>query len=360
MELSKNTDIKYSLNHNDGCIYCKSSHYSHDYSFNFCRKQYVISSTNHSILSEAIKLMNDSDYIKQCPIQKSDPLYPYVSQIIKSESSIFQQVSMIENRQIIIYNKTNNIPPKWEELPVALQNEYTFHNTTLFKHWYLNNVQNENKNWKLVWTKQDINNQIITVQNGSISQLPRLPYGAKPAQQFYNFLTSAKYANRIMNANVIVIGSQQPWLEVSLLAAGVSHVTTAEYGVIEMGHPKMTWIHPSKFNESYIDMYDIAIQFSSLEHSGLGRYGDPIDPIGDVKMMNQISCLVKPNGLMFYGTPVSDDCIAWNAHRYYGPKRLRLMFMQWRIIDAVGDFDFTECKVNQPWIVLQNKRGCFG
>lgn len=39
---------------------------------------------------------------------------------------------------------------------------------------------------------------------------------------------------------------------------------------------------------------DFAFSFSSWEHDGLGRYGDPIDPWGDVKAMQRASCYVKP------------------------------------------------------------------
>jgi hypothetical protein len=39
---------------------------------------------------------------------------------------------------------------------------------------------------------------------------------------------------------------------------------------------------------------DFAVSYSSWEHDGLGRYGDPVDPWGDVKAMQRASCYVKP------------------------------------------------------------------
>ena len=35
-------------------------------------------------------------------------------------------------------------------------------------------------------------------------------------------------------------------------------------------------------------------QDCSLEHSGLGRYGDPFNVFGDMFEMAKLSCLVKP------------------------------------------------------------------
>lgn len=43
---------------------------------------------------------------------------------------------------------------------------------------------------------------------------------------------------------------------------------------------------------------DFAFSFSSWEHDGLGRYGDPLDPWGDVKAFERASCSVKPGALM--------------------------------------------------------------
>ena len=47
--------------------------------------------------------------------------------------------------------------------------------------------------------------------------------------------------------------------------------------------------HPiHKLHELSDNLYDIVIQYSSIEHSGLGRYGDYLDPEGDLKAMNDI------------------------------------------------------------------------
>ena len=35
-------------------------------------------------------------------------------------------------------------------------------------------------------------------------------------------------------------------------------------------------------------IYDVIISYSSLEHSGLGRYGDYLNPNGDLETMDEI------------------------------------------------------------------------
>ena len=73
--------------------------------------------------------------------------------------------------------------------------------------------------------------------------------------------------------------------------------------------------------------YDIIFQYSSIEHSGLGRYGDNIDPDGDIKTMDQIKKHLIDNGYLFWASPVNGiDYLGWNVHRVYGPIRLPILF----------------------------------
>ncbi len=51
--------------------------------------------------------------------------------------------------------------------------------------------------------------------------------------------------------------------------------------------------------------FDFIATYSSLEHSGLGRYGDPLDPYGDLEAAAQAWCALKPGGVLFLGTDLS-------------------------------------------------------
>eukprot|EP00479_Gromia_sphaerica_P008786 TRINITY_DN3492_c0_g1_i2.p1 TRINITY_DN3492_c0_g1~~TRINITY_DN3492_c0_g1_i2.p1 ORF type:complete len:117 (+),score=15.81 TRINITY_DN3492_c0_g1_i2:118-468(+) len=112
-------------------------------------------------------------------------------------------------------------------------------------------------------------------------------------------------------------------------------------------------------------MFDFAASFSSIEHSGLGRYGDPLDPAGDFKAMAQVSCMVKPGGFFFFTVPFGFDCIEFNSHRIYGPVRLPYMLENWRVVDYVGTANFQfrddptkKCTPKSGGFSLQNARGC--
>lgn len=55
----------------------------------------------------------------------------------------------------------------------------------------------------------------------------------------------------------------------------------------------------------------------ALEHVGLGRYGDPIDPYGDIKAAKELTRVLAPGGNLLMVLPVGRPKIAFNAHRIY-------------------------------------------
>ncbi len=65
----------------------------------------------------------------------------------------------------------------------------------------------------------------------------------------------------------------------------------------------------------------MGISVSSFDHDGLGRYGDPIDPLGDIKAMRLARCIIKREGLLLLAVPIGEDVVAFNLHRRYGSIR---------------------------------------
>lgn len=55
----------------------------------------------------------------------------------------------------------------------------------------------------------------------------------------------------------------------------------------------------------------------TIEHIGLGRYGDPIDPLGDIKAIKEIKRVLAQNGNFFFAVPIGKPLICFNAHRIY-------------------------------------------
>lgn len=54
-----------------------------------------------------------------------------------------------------------------------------------------------------------------------------------------------------------------------------------------------------------------------VEHIGLGRYGDKIDPEGDIKAIEELKRVVAPGGSLIFVVPVGKPKLVFNAHRIY-------------------------------------------
>ncbi|KAF8578944.1 DUF268-domain-containing protein [Ramaria rubella] len=168
----------------------------------------------------------------------------------------------------------------------------------------------------------------------------------------------------------LVIGSETPWLESMLLEYGTANLSTLEFGEIQTTHPQLTTFTPQeftlKFLQGKIAPFDFAISYSSIEHDGLGRYGDVLNPIGDLQTMARMLSVVKPGGFMFLGVPCCEDALYWNAHRVYGPMRFTEMFAGWRTLgsaprDALeGSRGGKNDWMFQPVWAIQNRMGCRG
>ena len=55
----------------------------------------------------------------------------------------------------------------------------------------------------------------------------------------------------------------------------------------------------------------------SVEHVGLGRYGDALDPNGDRKAMSELCRVLAVGGQLLFVVPVGKSKICFNAHRIY-------------------------------------------
>lgn len=63
-----------------------------------------------------------------------------------------------------------------------------------------------------------------------------------------------------------------------------------------------------------------------VEHIGLGRYGDPLDPEGDLKAMRELARVLAPGGTLLFVVPVGAPKVMFNAHRIYSYAQIKSHF----------------------------------
>jgi SAM-dependent methyltransferase len=59
-----------------------------------------------------------------------------------------------------------------------------------------------------------------------------------------------------------------------------------------------------------------------VEHIGLGRYGDPVDPAGWQKAMTELSRVLKPGGILYFSVPIGRERLEFDGHRVFDPKTI--------------------------------------
>ena len=150
-------------------------------------------------------------------------------------------------------------------------------------------------------------------------------YYGKDINSFY--AAFEKY--NLKGKSVLIWGLAGLNCEAMALWQGAEHVYVVDYNKPVCEHNKITVMNHEELMKSGIKT-DVAISFSSFEHDGLGRYGDPLNPNGDLEAMQIAKNFLKDDGFMLFGVPQGKDCLVWNAHRIYGEIRLPLLLKGWK------------------------------
>lgn len=78
-----------------------------------------------------------------------------------------------------------------------------------------------------------------------------------------------------------------------------------------------------------------------VEHIGLGRYGDPMDPDGTRKAARELTRVLAPGGDLYVSAPIGRSYIAFNAHRSFTRAEFEALFpsltlMEYQLINNEG------------------------
>ncbi|MBV5329829.1 MAG: DUF268 domain-containing protein, partial [Chlorobium sp.] len=85
-------------------------------------------------------------------------------------------------------------------------------------------------------------------------------------------------------------------------------------------------LHLNGITTGYADLLALPFQDASvdslscmhvLEHIGLGRYGDRLDPDGDIQAIKELCRVLSPRGNLLIVVPVGRARTQFNAHRIY-------------------------------------------
>ena len=245
----------------------------------------------------------------------------------------------------------NNSPIHWARLTPDEQRRFTMDGKISKKDWFLNGMSAAATN---NFYSKDVVNAMIT----KIWKKETKNYGSYPQTTAMLYDCLEQYP--IHGKNVGIMGSVTPWHEAMCLAYG-GIPTTIEYNKLTTDDRRLNLMTVEEYKKNPIQ-FDVVFSISSYEHDGLGRYGDPIDPDGDLKAMKGVrDHILKKGGHLFLGVPVGKDAVWWNAHRVYGPHRWPQLIEGFKVvycpddkIDEAINRELPGREYYQPAVVLEN------
>jgi hypothetical protein len=75
-------------------------------------------------------------------------------------------------------------------------------------------------------------------------------------------------------------------------------------------------------NPKFYKISDCVSCLHTLEHIGLSRYGDKLDPNGWKKALYSLTTLLLPKGKLWISVPIGIQRVEFNAHRVFHPKTI--------------------------------------
>ena len=232
-------------------------------------------------------------------------------------------------------------------MPIALKADFLSSETNQMPYIarYFNEAQ-EISQFDFMWTREYIDGLVDSLKAGNFSATFKYGYGHTDEV----LISMEGYRQYISGKSILVVGSETPWLEAILLFFGAESITTIDYRERatppSQRHPRVESLHTDKFIKEAKNgrKWSAAATYSSIEHAGLGRYGDELNPWGHSQTMAIVHCVTLSDAVLFAGNSMvgttwkfgeipTGDKIWWNAGRDMGQEFWSHALMNWKLID---------------------------
>jgi len=131
----------------------------------------------------------------------------------------------------------------------------------------------------------------------------------------YHPAWAARILTRIDPEHHVDIGSSLPFVSV------ISAFTDVKFYDYRPADLRLSGLEVLAADVTDLQFDDRSIRSLSclhvVEHIGLGRYGDSLDPDGDLKAMRELQRVLSVGGDLLFVVPVGRPKVIFNAHRVY-------------------------------------------
>lgn len=146
-------------------------------------------------------------------------------------------------------------------------------------------------------------------------------------------MSGAYFHHDLLIAQSIFLKSPKSHVDIGSRIDGfVAHVASFREIVIfdirefsQSDHPNIVFHQVDFMNHLKIptNYADSVSCLNTLEHFGLGRYNDPLDPNGHIKGFHNLVSILKIKGTMYVSIPVSmKPKLHFNSHRIFHPNEI--------------------------------------
>jgi SAM-dependent methyltransferase len=158
----------------------------------------------------------------------------------------------------------------------------------------------------------------------NISEELRYDVGTHPDNFIdYECTFAAHHINRLSPKTILDIGSYRHFILGLLAHFKVITIDIRDRKTISNNEIMVTC--DAKHLDLADNSFDLVVSLCTIEHLGLGRYGDEFDVDADKKAFQEMIRVLKPGGHLIFTTTITraQPCIAYNAHRIYSYEMLR-------------------------------------
>jgi SAM-dependent methyltransferase len=158
----------------------------------------------------------------------------------------------------------------------------------------------------------------ISVNNFDPWPIDRYYAAGEAGMYFYQDTWCAAHLKKIAPPQHMDIGSSMMFLAMALQLSEVTYVDIRPFAI---SFPNFRFMHGDLMNlpieSSSIESLS---SLSVIEHVGLSRYGDELDPHGTDKACSELARILKPGGRLYLAVPTQAKSEThFNAGRYFNP-----------------------------------------
>lgn len=167
------------------------------------------------------------------------------------------------------------------------------------------------------------------------------PAGVPPRHYFYQDLWGAR---KVFDSNAKIhydigsrldgfVGHCLPFCEVVML-----DIRPLELAIYNLQFIQVDCTNMRQILDASVESLS---SFHAIEHFGLGRYGDTINPLAHQTAINEMKRIVSSNGNIYFGVPIGRQRVEFNAHRIFDPHEVIRLFNGFDLIEFsyVDDYE---------------------